>query len=177
MPVIADVSPKMNASFHESPTDPERSRLIDVVTQEAAAYLSVDPVRDIPAHIVEIINEVIVKIVLEEPQPIPESEEQDLVLGSLWGSQMVREFGWSWVDFHVDGILDVAVVSPTRDMAIFPFTFIADCLAKRCVCTVALSFNMLLQRKGEIIFEPNSYDSVMTRIRHIVPPYTLEPRG
>jgi hypothetical protein len=167
----------MNAALDESPTDPERSRLIDVVTKEAAAHLGVDLARDTPAHIVEIINEVIVKIVFKEPQPIPDCEEKDLVLGSLWGSQMVREFGWYWVNIQVDGALDVAVVSPSRDMAIFPFTFVADCIAKRCVCTVALSFNMLLERKGEIVFEPKSYEYVMAHVRHIVPPYTLEPIG
>ena len=62
-------------------------------------------------------------------------------------------------------------------MAIYPFTFVADCIAKRCVCTVALSFNMLLEKKGETIFPARSYENIMTHIRHIVPPYTLEEKG
>jgi len=90
---------------------------------------------------------------------------------------MVREFEWSWTDIRVDGALDVAVVSPERDMAIYPFTFIADCLAKRRICTVELSFNMLVGRKGETIFPARSYESVMMHIQHIVPPYTLERTG
>lgn len=161
----------------ESPTDPERKRLLESVTKDAAGYLGVDLVNDTPVHIVKSVNSVIVRIVFGQPTPIPESEEKDLVLGCLWGAQMVREFDWSWADIRFGDALDVAVVSPERDMAIYPFTFVADCIAKRCICTVALSFNMLMERKGETIFEPKRYESLMTHIRHVVPPYELEPNG
>jgi hypothetical protein len=175
--LIFDVSQKMNAALSESPTDPERADLIDAVTSEAAGYLEVDLASDSPASIVKAVDAVIVNLVFGKPHPIPESEEQDLVLGCLWGAQMVREFGWSWADIRLGDVLDVAVVSPARDMAIYPFTFVADCIAKRRVCTVALSFNMLLEKKGETISPARSYESVMTHIRHIVPPYTLEEKG
>jgi hypothetical protein len=166
----------MNAALSESPTDPERARLIEAVTAEAATYLDLDMARDSPVHIAKVVDSVIVKIVFGETHPIPEGEEHDLVLGCLWGAQMIREFGWTWADIRIEDALDVAVISPARDMAIYPFTFVAECLAKRCICSVALSFNMLLERKGEVIFPPKSYESVMTHIRHIVPPYTLEPK-
>lgn len=167
----------MNPALTENPTEPERARLIEAVTKDGAIHLGVDVANDSPAHIVKIINETIVKLVFGEVAPIPDSEQKDLVLGCLWGSQMVREFGWSWVDIHFKDALDVAVVSPARDMAIYPFRFVGECIAKRCVCTVALSFNMLLERKGETIFPANSYENVMKHIRHIVPPYTLEANG
>jgi hypothetical protein len=167
----------MSALPSESPPEPERARLIGTVTKEAAVYLGVDPVTGSPARIVELVDAAIVRIVLGEQSSIPESEEKDFVLGCLWGTQMVREFDWSWADMRAGDRLDVAVVSPERDMAIYPFTFIADCIAKRRVCTVALSFNMLIARKGEIIFPVKSYESVMMHIRHIIPPYALETNG
>jgi hypothetical protein len=167
----------MKPALSESPTDPERAGLIDAVTSEAAGYLGVDLVSGSPASIVKVVDAVTVELVFGRPHPIPESEEPNLVLGCLWGAQMVREFGWSWADIRIDDVLDVAVVSPARDMAIYPFTFVADCIAKHCVCTVALSFNMLLERKGETMFPARSYESVMTHIRHIVPPYTLEKKA
>ena len=172
-----NVSQEMSAAPKESPTDPERMRLIEAVSNEAAAYLGVDPMSDNPASIVKAVDAAIVRIVFGEAVPIPESEEKDLVLGALWGAQMVREFGWSWADMRFGETLDVAVVSPARDMAIYPFTFVTDCIAKRRVCTVELSFNMLRERKGETIFAAESYESVMMHVRHIVPPYALEKTG
>jgi hypothetical protein len=164
----------MSPSLSASPADPERLRLIKAVTKDAAAYLGVDPAKDSPANVVAVVDAAIVQIVFGKPDPIPEKEEKNLVLGCLWGAQMVREFGWSWADIRLGEALDVAVVSPERDMAIYPFTFVADCIAKHRVCTVALSFNMLLERKGETVFQPMAYENVMMHIQHIVPPYTLE---
>jgi len=167
----------MNSPFTEIPTKPERARLIESVTKEGAIHLGVNVANDPPSEIVKIIDATIVKIVFGQADPIPDTEEKDLVLGCLWGAQMVREFGWSWADIRFGDALDIAVVSPARDMVIYPFTFVGDCITKRCICTVELSFNMLLERKGETIFPENSYESVMMHIRHIVPPYTLEANG
>jgi hypothetical protein len=164
----------MDAALSESPTDPERARLIEAVTTDAATYVGVDLARDTPADIVATVNAVIVKIVFGEPHPIPESEEKDLVLGCLWGAQVAREFGWSWAEIRFGNMLDVAVVSPGKEMVIYPFTFVADCIAKRCICTVALSFNLL--HANRLVFAPNSYESIMERVAHIVPPYILEPK-
>jgi hypothetical protein len=151
--------------------------LIQTVANDAVGFLGLDPGKDSPREIVTAINEVIVQIVFGKPNAIPETEEKDLVLGALWGAQMVKEFGWSWADMRLGDALDVAVVSPQGDMAIYPFTFVAECIAKVRICTVALSFNMLLEKKGETIFEPGSFESVMEHIQHIVPPYTLETSG
>ena len=89
---------------------------------------------------------------------------------------MVRELGWSWANLHFEeGRMDVAVVSPSRDMAIYPFTFVDRCIARQCICTVALSFNMLREKCAEAVYPPGSYEDVMAQIHHLVPPYTLEP--
>jgi hypothetical protein len=149
-------------------------RLIEAVTKDAAGFLGVDPVKASPATIVKKIDAAILQIVFGEATSIPKEEEPDLVLGCLWGAQMVREFGWAWADIRVGDGLEVAVVSPDRDMAIYPFTFVADCLAKRRICTVELSFNMLIERKGQTIFQPKSFENVVMHIQHIIPPYALE---
>jgi hypothetical protein len=164
----------MNPARSESPVDPERARLIEAVNQDAATCLGVDLDRDSPAHIVKTVDAVIVRIVFGEADPIPDSEDKEILLGAIWGAQMVRELGWSWVEIRAGEALDLAVVSPGRDMVIHPFSFVGQCLAKRCICTVELSFNMLLERKGEVVFEPNGFENVMAHIRHIIPPYTLE---
>jgi hypothetical protein len=164
----------MNTPLSVGPTDAERMKLIEAVTSDAAAFLGVDPMADGPAAIVKKINAVIVDIVFGRPAPIPDTEEKHLVLGCLWGAQMVREFGWSWADIRSDAALDVAVVSPSRDMVIYPLTFAAECIRKLRICTVELSFNMLRERKGDAVFQPGGYEDVMAHIRHIVPPYTLE---
>ncbi len=88
---------------------------------------------------------------------------------------MARQFHWYWSDVVIDDDQnEIAVVSPNREMIIFPFSFVAACVNKQCISTVLLSFNMLLDndRIGEI--EPGTYENIMLNIHHIVPPYMLE---
>lgn len=161
----------------ESKPDSERQGLIDAVTKDAARYLALDLLQNTPSEIVSSVDDTVKKIVFGEGVPIPDTEEPDLLLGCLWGAQMVREFEWAWVNIHQDGSLDVAVVSAAREMVIYPFTFVAACLAKQCICTVELSFNMLLARRDSLVFPAGTYEDIMTRIHHVVPPYTLERRS
>jgi hypothetical protein len=167
----------MSTPPSENPPNLERIRLIKAVTNDAAGFLGVDPVNGSPDAIVQKIDATIVEMVFGRATSIPADEEPDLLLASLWGAQMVREFGWAWVDMQFDDGVDAAVVSPERDMVIYPFTFVAECLAKRRICTVELSFNMLVGRKAEMVFPPKSYEDVMMHIHHIIPPYTLEEIG
>ncbi len=162
----------------ESSPDPERLRLIEAVTGDAAAMLGIDLQADSPESIMAKVNETIVDLVFERPTPISEDENPHLLLGSLWGAQMARQFQWYWADVVIDDEFDeVAMISPKQEMIIFPFSFAAACIEKRCICTVLLAFNMLLEndRIGEI--PPATYENIMLSIHHIVPPYTLEPDG
>ena len=167
----------MNAPLSVGSTDAARMKLIEAVANDASGFLGVDPATDSPASIVKKIDATIVDIVFGKPAPIPDTEEKHLVLGCIWGAQIVREFGWSWADIRSGDALDVAVVSPSKDMVIYPLTFVAECIQKSRICTVELSFNMLRERKGDAIFQSNGYENVMTHIRHIVPPYALEKRS
>lgn len=161
---------------YESPPDAERLRLIEAVAGDAATLLDIDLQADLPKAIMAKVNEAIVDLVFARPTPVSEDENPHLLLGSLWGAQMARQFQWYWADVVIDDEFnDVAMISPHQEMIIFPFSFAAACIEKQCICTILLAFNMLLEndRIGEI--PPATYENIMLNIHHIVPPYTLEP--
>ncbi len=167
----------MSEAIRESAPDSERQGLIEAVTEDAARYLGLHPFRNTPKEIVGAVNDTVTKLVFGERVPFPAAEEPKLLLGCLWGAQMLRELQWTWVNVHRGKSVDIAVVSQSRDMVIYPFTFIASCIAKRHICTVLLSFNMLLERRSSPVFPEGTYEDVMAHVRHIVPPYTLEEKS
>ena len=101
---------------------------------------------------------------------VEDTEQARLVFGSLWGEQLVRQFGWAWrkVVFG-DGSVAFGVVSPDRSLVIYPLDFMLGCMQDPGVnVTVALSFNMLLA--GSLPMMPHqSYTNVMDGLYHIVP--------
>ena len=159
----------------EATPDQERMELINAVTGDGAKLLDLDVSKDSPQQIMRKVNDAIVALVLGEATPVSQEEDPDLLLGCLWGAQMARQFQWYWADVVIDDKHDeVAMISPNREMVIFPLAFVGACINKQCICTVLLAFNMLLEndRIGEI--EPGAYENIMLNIHHIVPPYTLE---
>jgi hypothetical protein len=101
---------------------------------------------------------------------ISDLEEARLLFGSLWGEQLVKQFGWEWVqvNFH-DGSFAYGVVSRDRSLATFPLEFMLGCLQDPGVdVTVELAFNLLLS--GEVPRMPRrSYTNVMEGVRRVVP--------
>ncbi len=99
-------------------------------------------------------------------------EDAPYALGSLWGEQLVRRFGWEWamITFHDDeDSVAPGVVSPDRGLAVYPIHFLIDCLEDPDVdCTVALAFNMLEAGKiGDM--PPQGYFNLMEGVHRIVP--------
>jgi hypothetical protein len=99
-------------------------------------------------------------------------EDAPFALGSLWGEQLVRQFGWEWgmITFHDHGNSKApAVLSPDRALAIYPIHFLMGCMENDGVdCTVALAFNMLAAGSiGEL--EPRGYLNLMDGVHRIVP--------
>lgn len=101
-------------------------------------------------------------------------DEEDLpfALGSLWGEQLNRAFGWQWqiVTFHQHGnTVAPGVLTPDHAFAIYPIHFLIGCLQNPDVdATVALSFNMLRESKipgGEA----GACDNLMERVHRIIP--------
>lgn len=101
---------------------------------------------------------------------VEDTEQARLIFGSLWGEQLVKQFGWQWarVSFGKDEFA-IGVVSPDRSMAIYPLDFMLGCMEDPEVdVTVALSFNMLLE--GSIPkMRPRSYVNVMDGVHRIIP--------
>ncbi len=109
----------------------------------------------------------------ERPQVAP---DQDLsaTLGSLWGQQLVREFGWQWaaVAFsdNADADVDaVGVFSADRSLAIYPFHFVFGCMEDGAPVTIALAFNLLVDGSRIPALPKNGYENVMDNVHHIVP--------
>jgi len=158
----------------ESLPDQKRQSLIQSVIEDAAELLEVNLSEDLPVEIMKKVNDAILAIIFDKPTPITKEDNPDLMLGSLWGAQMARQFNWYWADVLLDdSIKELAMISPNKEMIIFPFSFVGACLDKQCISTVLLAFNMLLEndRIGEI--EPGTYENIMLNIHHIVPPYDL----
>src|SRR5262249_30203933 len=103
---------------------------------------------------------------------VEDGEEARLIMGSLWGEQLVKQFGWQWakVTFHDYGdTVAFGVFSPDRSLAIYPLEFMLGCLRDPNVdVTVMLSFNTLLAAKVPEA-ESKSYLNVMDGVHRIVP--------
>jgi hypothetical protein len=101
---------------------------------------------------------------------VEDTEQARLYFGSLWGEQIVKQFGWEWarVEFG-DGSATFGVVSPDRSLVIYPLDFMLGCMQNPGVdVTVALSFNMLLA--GSVpTMRRRSYTNVMDGVHRIVP--------
>lgn len=157
----------------ESTPDEERMSLLQLVTQDAAAILGLSLEDDSPDAIVGAVNECVREIKKGRGPDFPPDSEVDLLLGCLWASQLVSSLDWKWANIDLNdesGFKAVGIVSPSRDMVIYPFHFVADCLHNGVVSTILLSYNMLKERVAEPVFKPCSYKNVMNHVYHIVPP-------
>jgi hypothetical protein len=98
--------------------------------------------------------------------------DRALPLGSLWGCQLVRQFGWEWaaVIFHEHGDSKaIGVFTKDRSLAVYPWHFIFGCLENNATVTIVLSFNMVAAG-GIAAEEAYAYVNLMERVHHIVPP-------
>ncbi len=101
-----------------------------------------------------------------------EDDEADIALGSLWGQQLVRQFGWEWssVTFvdHSDATA-IGVFSPDRSLAIYPFHFVYGCFENNAPVTILLAFNMLKDGSRIPELPPRGFENVMDNVHHVVP--------
>lgn len=98
-------------------------------------------------------------------------EERALPLGSLWGCQLVRQFGWEWsgVIFHEqEDSKAIGVFAKDRSLAVYPWHFVFGCLEDEAPVTILLSFNMLAA--GQVpVQKAKAYVNLMEGVHHIVP--------
>lgn len=151
----------------------ERMQIMNDLSQKAAEYFGLSLENDTPQHIMSIVHDGVIKLKKEEALPFTGEEDADLLLGSLWGSQLIRAFGWQWVDVifhdHQDSAA-MGVMSPDRSKAVYPFHFIFGCVENKATVTILLAFNMLTERMADFNYEPKSYTNVMDYVRYAIPP-------
>lgn len=156
----------------ESPPDEERLRLLASVAEDAADYLGVSLDEDSPEAIIRAVHECVREIQEGGGPEFDEGERVDLLLGCLWGSQLVRALGWEWVNvvFHDHGDSEaVGVASPNREFAIYPFHFVQGCLENNATVKILLAYNMLSAGAMPTL-PPRSYENVMDAVHYIIPP-------
>lgn len=144
---------------------------VDGAPAEGADFIGVR-LDQSPAEIVAAINAFVSKPPRRRSGRIDNWTDRALPLGSLWGQQLVRRFGWEWssVTFHEhDDSKAVGVFSKDRSLAVYPFHFIFGCLENQAPVTILLSFNML--EAGAIPAQgAKEYINLMDGVHHIVPP-------
>lgn len=156
-----------------TPAD-DTMELIGLVAADAATILNVS-LDDSPQSIVAAVNECVRDIQKGEGPELDE-EEEDIVmlLGALWGNQLVKGLSWEWANIDInegdEPFAAIGVVSPTRNMVIYPFNFVAGCLENGITSTILLAYNMLVEKADDVSFEPGTYENVMSYVHHIVPP-------
>ncbi|MEW4455943.1 hypothetical protein AB1L30_24965 [Bremerella sp. JC817] len=157
----------------EGTVNEENMNLIQAVTQDAAEYLDLSLEEDTPDAIIAKVNETIRDIKLDRGNPFPEGEDIEILLGCLWASQLIKAMDFAWVEIDFNDEADtkaIGLVSPTRNIAIYPFSFVHSCLTAGVICTIALSYNMLKENGVESYYEPKQYGDLMADVHHIVPP-------
>lgn len=129
-------------------------------------------VDDEPPNIVKAINDFLMKERRTPTAGVDKWEGLALPLGSLWGEQLRRQFGWEWsgVIFHEHGNSEaVGIFAPDRSLVVYPFHFILGCLEHDAMPTVLLAFNMM--KAGSVPRLPaRGFENLMDGVHHIVPP-------
>ena len=107
----------------------------------------------------------------ERPQ-INEEDDLCFTLGSLWGEQIAKEFGWHWAGVRFqdhDDMKAVAIVSPDCALTVFPFEFIHGCIVNNATVTILLAYNMLKDGSKIPSFPSGAYVNVMDYVHYIIP--------
>lgn len=161
------------ANISEQPLEPDTADALEESNRDGLRILKLDERAD-PETVIKAIDAFVDawQEGTRPPETLLDPEDAPFALGSLWGQQIVRQFGWEWamVTFHDHGdSVAPGVLSPDRALAIYPIHFLMGCLQDPDVdCTVALAFNMLAAGKiGKV--NPGEYFNLMDGVHRIVP--------
>jgi hypothetical protein len=140
---------------------------------DALSILGPEYASAVPATVVAAVDEFAYSWHKGKRPPTDVVEDIDtarLIFGSLWGEQLVKQFGWEWAKVNFSDGVAFGVVSPDRSLVIYPLDFMLWCMqTPRADVTVALSFNMLLEGRVPPDAQRQSYTNVMKRVIRIVP--------
>lgn len=166
--------PAKKASNHsESDLPHEMPEQIQDSARQAHSMLELAKNAD-PQTVVSAIDQFVYNWQRGMRPPIPcEAEDLPYTLGSLWGEQLTREFGWQWrmITFHDHGDTKApGLVSPDRSLVIYPIHFILGCMQDSTVdATILLSFNMLSKGPSSTDTSEQKYANLMEQVFRIVP--------
>ncbi|QDU73188.1 hypothetical protein Pan97_01550 [Bremerella volcania] len=157
----------------QSSPSAETMRLMDLVAADAAEILDVS-LGDSPQVIIEAIDQCVREIQKGCGPELDAEEDLVMLLGSLWGNQIVQALSWQWVNIDLTDsdppFAAIGVVSPDRDKVIYPFNFVSLCVEKDVLVNILLVYNVLTEKPESAVYDPGSCENVMTRIQHMVPP-------
>ena len=103
-------------------------------------------------------------LVFHPPQDIIEE------VGTVWGEQLVRAFGWQWQYVVREKQFERAVVSPDQAFVVFPGNYLGRMLEPPYEdITLMLMFNMIQAKKLPQVSAGAMEDISDGRLRHIVP--------
>ena len=158
----------------EGPLDKSTASLIQACAKDGIALLGLSKKAGEPAAVVEAIDAFVYAWQKGKRPPKKKLDPDDApyMMGSLWGEQLVKRFGWEWrmITFHDHGdSVAPGVCAPDRSLVVYPIHFLMGCFQDPDVdATVALSFNML--DAGGITGVPSKgYANLMDGVHRIVP--------
>ncbi len=150
-------------------------QLLALINNCSGSAPSVFGLTGTPAEKIEQIDKLLVECQENVDAFVAKFPGEDIValFGVAWGQCLVEEFGWQWksVSFVGDGADEkvIAVVSPDRSLAIYPFDYVRAYVEDPTVdVTIALAFN-ILQAKNHPSFEPDELVDFMSGVQRIVP--------
>ena len=161
------------AKMNEEPLNDETMASIRGCANDALQVLGPKYASSDPATVVEAVDNFAYrwqKGKRPSTDVVEDTEQARLIFGSLWGEQLVKQFGWEWAQVNFsDESVAFGVVSPDRSLVIYPLDFMLGCMQDPGVdVTVALSFNMLLA--GSVPkMKQWSYANVMDGVHRLVP--------
>ena len=131
---------------------------------DASLLLRVDVETQTPAAIVAAIDLFLCRWQEGTRPDLDEDDDLSLMLGSLWGAQLVEALGWQWASITLPdrkNSVVVGVFSPDRSLALFPFHAVRGCLDKGAPVALRLAFNMLLEGTRLHALPAGGYRNVM----------------
>ncbi len=161
------------AKVTETSVPADTAKLLAGACRDGLGVLGLDAAAD-PKALIEAVDAFVFDWQAGKRPPPDKMDADDApdALGSLWGEQLVRRFGWEWamVTFRDHGnSVAPGVLSPDRALAVYPIHFLMGALKDAGVdVTIALSYNMLEAGKVGIV-KPKGYLNLMDGVRRIVP--------
>jgi hypothetical protein len=161
------------ARITEKPLSAETVALLPSAGRQGLAAVGLDAAAE-PKAVIEAVDQFVFDWQEGKRPPADKLDAEDapFALGSLWGEQLVRRFGWEWalMTFHDHGnSVASGVVSPDRALAVYPIHFLMGAMKDAGVdVTIALSYNMLEAGKlGKL--HAREYVNLMDVVQRIVP--------